>query len=166
MNKKTIGEALCALSNGRIVMRRKFPVISVVLLLAALGVLVGEWFLRDTLSADLSSSVVLVASSVLIYALLAISLTLFYGKGTPYDTREKGFLSYEEIYFERGKRAAVTECVEHCLPGALADVERSRIPELAVVVLRSKDSRLAAMQMFEYTELEYKALTELKVCGL
>ncbi len=166
MNKKIIGEALCALSNGRIVMRRKFPVISVILLLAALGVLVGEWAMRDALTADISSSVVLVAASVLIYALMAITLTLFYGKGTPYDTQNKGFLGYEEIYFERGKRREVAECVEHCLPGALFNVERSRIPELAVVVFRSKDNKLAAMQMFEYTELEYKELTELKVCGL
>lgn len=166
MNKKSIGEVLCALSHGRVVLRRKFPLFSVLLVVLSLLALGGEWAMRDTLSADVSSSLVLVASAVLIYGLLAVSVCLFHGNGTPYDTQKKVFLQYEELYFERSKREQVTECVERCLPGALSNVPRSRIPELAVVVFHTKDNTMAAMQLFEYTELEYKELTSLKMCGI
>ena len=42
---------------------------------------------------------------------------------------------------------------------------RSEVPALAVALYRTPDNRFAAMQAFEYAELEYRPLTELRIVG-
>jgi len=42
-------------------------------------------------------------------------------------------------------------------------MKRAQVPALTVALYRTPGNRFAAMQAFEYADLEYKPLTELKI---
>ena len=45
----------------------------------------------------------------------------------------------------------------------LLAMPHARVPAVSVAMYRTPDNRFAAMQAFEYADLEYKPLTELKI---
>ena len=45
----------------------------------------------------------------------------------------------------------------------LLAMPHARVPAVSVAMCRTPDNRFAAMQAFEYADLEYKPLTELKI---
>lgn len=71
----------------------------------------------------------------------------------------------------RSSASAATRVVEveACIASGdvvrLLALPRSEVPALAVALYRTPDNRFAAMQAFEYAELEYRPLTGLRIVG-
>ena len=88
---------------------------------------------------------------------------VFSAEGAPYYRAGRCYLRYDELYFERGLAAEVRECVAQGDADRLFALPHAQVPAVAVAVYRTPDNRFAAMQAFEYADLEYRPLTELRI---
>lgn len=162
MNKNELCEAICALPDGAIVRRRKSLFMPVVLLLAGAAMIVANNVSGAELTNNLRSALVFVGGTVAVVGLMLL-LTRIFGGGALYHKEAKSFLRYEELYFDRTFWREVTSYVEDGDMKRLHALDRSRVPAVAVAIYATPDRRFAAMQAFEYTDLEYRPLSGLKV---
>jgi len=95
--------------------------------------------------------------------MITLAARFFSAEGAPYYRAGRRYLRYDELYFERGLSAEVKECIARGDAGRLFALPHAQVPAVAVAVYRTPDNRFAAMQAFEYTDLEYRPLTELRI---
>lgn len=149
---------------GEVVVKRRKPLlIPAVLLLAGVLMIVLNNIYGAAMSADLRSAVVFVGGVLAIGGLCALLARVFNSGGVPYHKGAKCRLRYEELYFEPGVRANVMANVAGGEVKKLLIMPRAQVPSVAVALYRTSDNRFAAMQAFEYADLEYKPLTELRI---
>ncbi len=81
----------------------------------------------------------------------------------PFHKDKHCYLRFEELYFDRGVRADVVQSVENGAVDRLLGLARAKVPALTVALYRTPDNSFAAMQAFEYADLEYRPLTKLSI---
>lgn len=149
---------------GQVVVRRRKPLLLPVALLAAgSAMIVTNNLYAGMLTNNLSSALVFSGGILVLAGLIVAAVRLFGSEGAPFHSGEKRFLRYDEFYFERPSRAEIVRSIDRGDVQQLLAMPRARVPSLAVAIYRTRDNRFAAMQAFEYAELEYKPLTELKI---
>lgn len=163
MNKNEICEAMYALPDRVIVKRRKPLLVPVLVLLAGAVLIVVNNVWGAELTNNLRSSLVFVGGALAVSGLLILLARMLGSDGIPYHRREKRFLEYEELYFDRECGRDVVRYVNDGDVRKVLALQRSRVPAVAVALYRTPDNRFAALQAFEYTDLEYRALSELKI---
>lgn len=163
MDKQKICEAMYALPGEVVVRRRKSLLPFFVLLAAGAAMIAANNILAGELTNNLSSALVFSGGILALTGMIAIVVRRFGSDGAPFLREGKTFLRYEEFYFERPSREEVVRTIEQGDLRRLSAMPRAQVPALAVAVYRSRDNRFAAMQAFEYAELEYKPLTALKI---
>ena len=144
MDKNKICEALYALSGNVVVKRRKFQLLPAVLFVAGAALIVVNNMYGADLTNNLRSSIVFIGGIMVVAGMIMAAAQMFGSGGAPFHREERCFLLYEELYFDRG-------------------MKRAQVPALTVALYRTPGNRFAAMQAFEYADLEYKPLTELKI---
>lgn len=152
-----------ALPEGTIVKRRKSLLIPVLVLLAGAALIVVNNVWGAEFTNNLRSSVVFVGGALGVTGLLIALARMLGSNGNPYHSGEKRFLEYEELYFDRGRGQDVVRYVNDGDVRKVLALQRSRVPAVAVALYRTRDNRFAALQAFEYTDLEYRPLSELKI---
>lgn len=162
MNKNEICGALCALPDGIVVRRRKSLFMPFILLLAGVALIVMNYFFGPDLNNNLRSALVFVGGVLLVSGAM-ILLARIFGGGVPYHSGSQSYLRYEEFYFDREAGREVVSYVEGGEVRKLRAKERSRVPAVAVAMYSTPDGHFAAMQAFEYVDLEYRPLSVLKV---
>lgn len=163
MDKSKICEALYALP-GQVVVRRRKPILMPVALFAAgAAMIVLNNLYGAELTNDLRSAAVFTGGTLALVGIVLVLAQLFGGEGAPFHSSEGCYLRCEELYFDRTDRDTVVRSVDEGAVERLLDAGHARVPAVAVVLYRTPDSRFAAMQAFEYAELEYKPLTELRI---
>ena len=163
MNKNKICEAVYALPGNIVVKRRKFQVLPAVLFIAGAAMIVVNNMYGADLTNNLRSSIVFIGGILVVAGMIMAATQMFGSGGAPFHRAERCFLLYEELYFDRGIRSDVIQAVADGEAERLLGMKRAQVPALTVVVYRTPDNRFAAMQAFEYADLEYKPLTELKI---
>lgn len=163
MDKIKICEAMYALPGEVVVRRRKPLLIPAVLFLAGAAMLVANNLYASALTNNLSSALVFAGGSLSLAGLIVLALRLYGSEGVPYYRDGRCYLQYDELYFERADRGEVVQSVREGDVRQLVSMPRARVPAVAVAIYRTADNRFAAMQAFEYAELEYKPLTDLKI---
>lgn len=163
MDKSKICEALYALP-GKVVVRRRKPIVMPVVLSAAGAALIAATNLYGAeLNVNLRSAAVFIGGALAVAGFVLLLVRLFGGEGAPFHRAAKCFLRYEELYFERTELDAVVRQVGDGAVQRLIERGRGRVPAVAVALYRTPDSRFAAMQAFEYADLEYRPLTGLRI---
>lgn len=162
MNKNEICEAICALPDGAVVRRHKSFWMPVVLLLAGAALIAVNQVSGAELTNNLRSALVFVGGTLAVVGLMVMLVRIF-GGGVPYHEQTKSYLRYEELYFDRKWWREVASYVEGGDVKRLRALERSRVPAVAVAMYSTPDGRFSAMQAFEYADLEYRPMSELKV---
>lgn len=165
MDKNKICEAMYALPSGVVVKRRKSLLVPVVLTLVGVALIVLNNLVGDSLGNDLSSSVIFVGGMLAMVGVVLILLRVLGASGVPFHRDGRSYLRYDELTFERGIRSDVLACVNGGAIDDLLKIPRSQVPSVTVALYRTPDNRFAAMQAFEYADLEYKPLSELKIIG-
>ena len=85
-----------------------------------------------------------------------------FGSGrAPFHREERCFLLYEELYFDRGIRSDVMQAVSDGDAERLLGMKRAQVP--ALTVAPTALATASPPQAFEYADLEYKPLTDLKI---
>lgn len=117
----------------------------------------------DALSANVRSSVVFLGGVIALAGGIFLAARLFGAANAPFHSNGKCYLRYEEIYFDRRMRGEVWQAVSEGGVEQLLSMEHAQVPALSLALYRTPDNRFAAMQLFEYADLEYRPLTDLKV---
>ena len=163
MDKNKICEALYALPGGVVVKRRKSMVVPAVLFVVGAAMIVVNNIYGAELTNNLRSAVVFTGGILAIAGMIAAAAQTFGSGGVPFHKENRSYLLYEELYFDRGVRSEVMLSVDEGAVEQLLGMKHAQVPAVAVAVYRTPDNRFAAMQAFEYAELEYKPLTRLKI---
>ncbi|WP_295915603.1 hypothetical protein [uncultured Alistipes sp.] len=163
MDKNKICEALYALPGGVVVKRRKSMVVPAVLFVVGAAMIVVNNIYGAELTNNLRSAVVFTGGILAIAGMIAAAAQTFGSGGVPFHKENRSYLLYEELYFDRGVRSEVMQSVDEGAVEQLLGMKHAQVPAVAVAVYRTPDNRFAAMQAFEYAELEYKPLTRLKI---
>lgn len=163
MDKNKICEAMYALPGDVVVKRRKSPVFPLALLLAGVAMIVLNNRYGAELTNNMRSALVFIGGTLALAGLIASAAKIFGTGGVPYHRGGHCYLRYEELYFERGSRGEVMQSVADGAVERLLGMGHAKVPALTVALYRTPDNRFAALQAFEYDDLEYKPLTELKI---
>lgn len=163
MDKNKICEALYALPGRIVVRRRRIPFVPGLVALAGAAMIVANSFWAADLTDNVRSALVFVGGVLLFIGAGMLCARLFGRSGVPFHPASKRFLRYEEWYFELKDKPEVMRCVEKGDVRGLRALTRSRIPSLAVAVYAVPDGGFAAVQAFEYADLEYRSLSGLKI---
>lgn len=152
-----------ALPEGVVVRRRKSLFIPVALLLAGAAMIVLNNVYGAELTNNLRSSIVFIGGVLALAGLSMTAVRLFSSEGVPFHKGAKCFLHYDELYFAHGTGRDVAQFVEEGNVAQLLDMKHTNVPSVTVALYRTPDNTFAAMQAFEYTDLEYRPLTPLKI---
>ena len=152
-----------ALPGEVVVRRRKSLVLPAALFVAGVVLLVLNHVYGAELSNNMRSALVFLGGSLALAGMITLAARFFSAEGAPYYRAGRCYLRYDELYFERGLAAEVRECVAQGDAERLFALPHAQVPAVAVAVYRTPDNRFAAMQAFEYADLEYRPLTELRI---
>lgn len=165
MNKHTICEAMYALPGDVVVRRRKSPLVPFMLLALGAALLLANAAYGAAWSVNLRSAAVFMGGVLILAGAIGSATRIFGSQGAPYHTGERCFLHYDELYFGRDAREAVMRQVRDGAVDGLLAMPHDPVSTIAVAIYRTKDNRFAAMRAYEYADLEYRPLTELRVIG-
>ena len=155
MDKIKICEAMYALPGEVVVRRRKSLVLPAALLAAGVAILVLN-----------RSSAVFIGGSLALAGMITLAARFFSAEGAPYYRAGRSYLRYDELYFERSQSRDVVALVAEGNVERLLAMPHARVPAVSVAMYRTPDNRFAAMQAFEYADLEYRPLTRLQISPL
>lgn len=151
---------------GNVVVRRRKPLLVPVIVLAVgVALIVLNNLLGESLSVNFRSAIVFVGGGITIVGGALVLARLLASGGVPFHSASKCYLAYDELYFDRKALGEVTRSVGEGSVQRLLAMERSEVPAVAVALYRTRDNQFAAMQAYEYSDLEYKPLTELRIVG-
>lgn len=157
-------EALYALPNSVIEPHKK-PV-AMPLLITILGVAilaVNGWCLKNVDMPNVKSALVLFGA---VFAMVggAVLVTRIAGSSTlPYHKNDNNFLRHETLKFKKEQKAKVLELIHKGDTAALKKLPSDGISALVVEIYSSPKSGYIATQAFEYLDLEWQPVSELKI---
>ncbi|MBR6760380.1 MAG: hypothetical protein IKM03_08410 [Alistipes sp.] len=164
MAKYDMSEALCALPNGVIEMRR-----------CSLAMPLGIFFLGVVLfvingmieggndSANLKSAIVLFGAVLALVGGAMSVIRLSGGGMAPWHTKEKVFLKKEELRFNKEDKLTVVNLVERQDFTNLRQLKQANISAVIVTIWSTPSGDFSAAQVFEYVELELQPVSKLAV---
>lgn len=85
------------------------------------------------------------------------------GGGEPYHKAKHAFLRSDVLSFDRAQRDKVMAAIEKGDYDALVKLPRRDVSALAVLAYALPDGTFAAVQAFEYAELEYRPICGVKI---
>ena len=162
MDRNKICEAMYALPGGVVVKRRKSQLRAAVLFIAGVALVVVNNMYGAELTNNMRSAIVF-GGLLILSGMVMAAIQLFGSGGVPFHKDKHCYLVFEELYFDRGVRADVVQSVEDGAVDRLLGLARANVPALTVALYRTPDNSFAAMQAFEYADLEYKPLTRLNI---
>lgn len=165
MDTNQICEELYSLPGGMIERRRKSLLMPLLLLIAGVAVIVVNNLFSEELSNNLRSALVFIGGAVALAGAIMLAARLFSSKGVPYYKDGRCYLKYDELFFEQSSRGEMLQSIADGEVAKLLAMKHAQIPVLTVALYRTPDNRFAAIQAFEYADLEYRPLTGLKVVG-
>lgn len=165
MDKTKICEALYALPGEIVVRRRRSMGLPLALLAAGALLLIVNGAYGAGFSNDVRSALVFTGGVAALAGVIALAVRIFSAGGVPYHSGARCFLRYEELCFDRAARGDVVGTVNEGAVERLLELPRAHVPAVAVAIYRTDDNRFAAMQAYEYADLEYRPLTGLKIVG-
>lgn len=86
-----------------------------------------------------------------------------FGSGVPYHKGCRSYLRGEVLMFDESRRRQVLEAVAAGDAGALLAIPRRNVSSVSVLFYSTPDGSFVAMQPFEYVDLEYRPLGDIKV---
>lgn len=162
MNKMKFYEAIYASCND-IVARRKCVVLPLLVIVAGVVlplITMNIWSGADY--DDINSAVILLSIALAVAGgIWLLGRTM--GIGLPYDTQRGEFLETKIICFDRSRRKQLVEVVESGVAETLHSIPTCDVSALCVILAMRKDNSIVAAQVFEYAELEYRQLSEVKI---
>ena len=163
MDIQEINEAIYASSNGAVIERRKPIFVPLLVLVAGLAMLVGNYYIGNGADYTALKSTLALVGGVLILVGVALCGIAVFGGGLPYHKADKCFLSLKRYSFERVQEKDVAKAINSVDKSALDAVKESDVAGILAICYYSPKGTFVAMQAFAYEELDYKPITGVKI---
>lgn len=162
MNKIKFYEELYA-SCSYIVARRKSIVLPILIIVAGIVLpLLSTILLSGEQFDNINSVVILIGIAMAITGGILL-LGRLSGKGEPYHTKSGKFLTTRTLAYDRSRRSEVLKAMGSGDINALLSIPTCEVSALCLLLTTLKDNSFAAVQLFEYAELEYRELSRVTV---
>ncbi|MEG1622402.1 MAG: hypothetical protein RR330_03405 [Alistipes sp.] len=165
MDKNKICEELYALPEKKVVKRHKKLIMPLIVLAVGAALLVVNYRLDGANYMNIKASLSFIGGVMTIAGLAIVLWRLFSHDGIPYYAPAKAYLRYEELYFERAKLREVMQLTDAVDVESLLKMESQTVPVVAVMIYHTEDNSFAACQAFEYVDLEYRPLCDLRIAA-
>ncbi len=164
MAKYDMNEALCALPDGVIEMRRRSLAMPLgIFFLGVILFVINGMVDGGSDSANLKSAIVLFGATLVLIGGAMSVIRLSGGGMAPWHTREKVFLKKEELRFNKEDKLAVVNLVEQQDFTNLRQLKQANISAVMVIMWSTPSQGFSAAQAFEYVELELQPISKLSV---
>ena len=164
MSKYDMCEALYALPGGVVVKRRKPIAMPAALLVAGVALLIINSQIEASAEMmNLKSALVLFGAVAAVVGAVIMVLRMMGGAGAPYHAADGCYLKCKELKFNKEKSAHLRDLVNRGDFTTLRSLPEDGVSAVTVVMYTSPRSGFCAAQVFEYFELELRAVSELKV---
>ena len=164
MSKYDMCEALYALPGGVVVRRRKPIAMPTALLVAGVVFLIINSQIEASAEMmNLKSALVLFGAVMAVVGAVILTLRMTGGAGAPYHAADGCYLKCKELKFNKEKSAHLRDLVNRGDFTTLRSLPEDGVSAVTVVMYSSPRSGFCAAQVFEYFELELRAVSELKV---
>ncbi len=164
MAKYDMCEAMCALPNGVIEMRRRSLVMPLaIFFLGVILFIINSLLEGNTDTANLKSAIVLFGA---VFVLVGGALTIIRLNGggkSPWHTSERCFLKKEEIRFNKEEKLKVVDLVERQDFTTLRQLKQADISALTVIIWSTPSGSFSTAQVFEYTDWELQPVSRLTI---
>lgn len=163
MDKKMICEAMYALESGLVVRRKKNYIVPGLILVIGTVLIVLNYLLDvEARSADLSSSLLLIAGATVIVGVLMVLSRLFDSEGEPWHKPTRKMLKYEERFYPLEQKEEILRLVEQGAYLKLVAADKGLTSGIAVAIYHATDLSFYAMQGYEYIDYEYQPVTAIR----
>ena len=164
MSKYDMCEALYALPGGVVVKRRKPIAMPTALLVAGVALLIINSQIEASAEMmNLKSALVLFGAVAAVVGAVIMVLRMMGGAGVPYHAADGCYLKCKELKFNKEKSAHLRDLVNRGDFTTLRSLPEDGVSAVTVVMYSSPRSGFCAAQVFEYFELELRAVSQLKV---
>ena len=164
MSKYDMCEALYALPGGVVVKRRKPIAMPAALLVAGVALLVINSQIEASAEMmNLKSALVLFGAVMAVVGVVILVLRMMGGAGAPYHAADGCYLKCKELKFNKEKSAQLRDLVNRGDFTTLRSLPEDGVSAVTVVMYTSPRSGFCAAQVFEYFELELRAVSQLRV---
>lgn len=164
MSKYDMCEALYALPGGVVVKRRKPIAMPVALLVAGVALLIINSQIEASAEMmNLKSALVLFGAMMAVVGTVILVLRMMGGVGAPYHAADGCYLKCKELKFNKEKSAQLRYLVNRGDFTTLRSLPEDGVSAVTVVMYSSPRSGFCAAQVFEYFELELRAVSQLRV---
>lgn len=164
MSKYDMCEALYALPGGVVVKRRKPIAMPTALLVAGVALLIINSQIEASAEMmNLKSALVLFGAIAAVVGAVILVLRMMGGAGAPYHAADGCYLKCKELKFNKEKSAQLRDLVNRGDFTTLRSLPEDGVSAVTVVMYTSPRSGFCAAQVFEYFELELRAVSQLRV---
>ena len=164
MSKYDMCEALYALPGGVVVKRRKPIAMPTALLVAGVALLIINSQIEASAEMmNLKSALVLFGAVMAVVGAVILVLRMMGGAGAPYHAADGCYLKCKELKFNKEKSAQLRDLVNRGDFTTLRSLPEDGVSAVTVVMYSSPRSGFCAAQVFEYFELELRAVSQLRV---
>ena len=164
MSKYDMCEALYALPGGVVVKRRKPIAMPAALLVAGVALLIINSQIEASAEMmNLKSALVRFGAVMAVVGAVILALRMMGGAGAPYHAADGCYLKCKELKFNKEKRAHLRDLVNRGDFTTLRSLPEDGVSAVTVVMYSSPRSGFCAAQVFEYFELELRAVSQLRV---
>ena len=164
MSKYDMCEALYALPGGVVVRRRKPIAMPAALLVAGVALLIINSQIEASAEMmNLKSALVLFGAVAAVVGAVILALRMMGGAGAPYHAADGCYLKCKELKFNKEKSAQLSDLVNRGDFTTLRSLPEDGVSAVTVVMYSSPRSGFCAAQVFEYFELELRAVSQLRV---
>lgn len=164
MSKYDMCEALYALPGGVVVKRRKPIAMPAALLVAGVALLIINSQIEASAEMmNLKSALVLFGAVMAVVGAVILALRMMGGAGAPYHAADGCYLKCKELKFNKEKSAHLRDLVNRGDFTTLRSLPEDGVSAVTVVMYTSPRSGFCAAQVFEYFELELRAVSQLRV---
>lgn len=162
MTKYDMCEAMCALPEGAVTMRRRSLVLPMIILFAGVALFVLNGLLDNSPElSNLKSAIVLFGA---IFVLLGGAMSLIrLGKGgmAPWHIKEGCFLKKEELKFTKEDKLQVVDLLKRRDFATLRSISNGDISAVVVNIWSTPSGEFIAAQAFEYIDLELQPISDM-----
>lgn len=164
MSKYNMCEAMCALSEGVVVMRRR----SLLMPFAIIFIGVALFILNSVIEGgsemnNLKSAIVLFAAVFILVGGALCVARLGRGGMAPWSKKEARFLRKEELKFNKEDKFRVVDLVEQQDFTTLRQLKQADVSALLVVIWATPAGDFETAQVFEYADLELQPVSRLSI---
>ena len=158
-----IHKDLCSLSEGHIALRRRSVFVPVLMIGLGALLFIIDSFIDMTQSTDSVKMSIMLLATVLVVWGLVWGVVRSRGEGSYYHLTDGVFLNRTTLKFNKDKKSKLLNLVNSKDFATLQTLSEDEVSALVLEVYSSPKSGFRAVQLFEYSEMDFRPVSDVVV---